>query len=83
MARSALLLPALFGLGFSAGVALADPLQQSEALAMLEKIADAARELNYAGTFVYQHGDQVETSRIVHFADANGEYEKLETLDGP
>jgi sigma-E factor negative regulatory protein RseB len=82
-ACSALLLPALFGLGFGAGVALADPLQESEALAMLEKIADAARELNYAGTFVYQHADQVETSRIVHFADASGEYAKLETLDGP
>ena len=25
---------------------------------------------NYTGTFVYQHGDQVETSRITHFADA-------------
>jgi sigma-E factor negative regulatory protein RseB len=83
MARSALLLPALFGLGFTAGVALADPLQESEALAMLQRIADAARQLNYAGTFVYQHGDQVETSRIVHFADSSGEYEKLETLDGP
>ncbi len=59
MARPALLLPALFGLGFGAGVALADPLQESEALAMLQKIADAARQLNYAGTFVYQHGDQV------------------------
>jgi len=83
MARPALLLPALFGLGFGAGIALADPLQESEALAMLQKIADAARQLNYAGTFVYQHGDQVQTSRIVHFADASGEYEKLETLDGP
>jgi sigma-E factor negative regulatory protein RseB len=83
MARLALLFPALFGLGFSAGVALADPLQESEALAMLQKIADAARQLNYSGTFVYQHGDQVETSRIVHFADSSGEYEKLETLDGP
>ena len=82
-ARPALLLPALLGLGFSAGVALADPLQESEALAMLQKIADAARQLNYSGTFVYQHGDHVETSRIVHFADASGEYEKLETLDGP
>jgi sigma-E factor negative regulatory protein RseB len=82
-ARSALLLPALFALGFTAGGALADPLQESEALAMLQKIADAARELNYTGTFVYQHADQVETSRIVHFADASGEYEKLETLDGP
>ena len=83
VARSALLLPALFGLGFTVGVAFADPLQESEALAMLQRIADAARKLNYAGTFVYQHGDQVETSRIVHFTDSSGEYEKLEILDGP
>jgi sigma-E factor negative regulatory protein RseB len=50
---------------------------------MLERIATAARELNYSGTFVYQHGQRVETSHIVHFVDADGEHEKLETLDGP
>ena len=49
----------------------------------LQKIAAAARKLNYAGTFVYQHGDQAETSRIWHFVDGSGEYEKLEILDGP
>ncbi len=81
--RRALWLPALFALGLSGAVAAAAPLQQSEALALLQKIADAARQLNYAGTFVYQHGDQVETSRIVHFVDGGNEYEKLETLDGP
>ena len=83
MKCQALWLPALFALGLSGGVAAADPLQQSEALALLQKIADAARELNYAGTFVYQHGDQVETSRIVHFVENGNEHEKLETLDGP
>lgn len=80
---ASLLLSALFGLGFSVGAALADPLEQDQALAMLQRIADAARQLNYLGTFVYQHGDQVETSRIVHVLDDSGEYEKLETLDGP
>ena len=82
MMRQASWLPALFALGLSGGGA-ADPLQQSEALVLLQKIADAARELNYAGTFVYQHGDRFETSRIVHFVDSGNEYEKLETLDGP
>jgi sigma-E factor negative regulatory protein RseB len=66
-----------------AGSVAADPLRQADALAMLERIASAARELNYVGTFVYQHGDHVETSRIVHYVDATGEYEKLEALDGP
>ena len=77
------LLPALVLFQLWVGAALAEPLEQDEALAWLQRIANAARELNYTGTFVYQHGDQAETSRITHFADATGEYEKLETLDGP
>jgi sigma-E factor negative regulatory protein RseB len=77
------LLPALVLLQLWVGATLADPLDQEEALAWLQRVANAARELNYTGTFVYQHGDQAETSRITHFIDASGEYEKLETLDGP
>ncbi len=56
--------------------------QAPEGLLWLQKIARSARELNYAGTFVYQHGSQVETSRITHFVDTSGEHEKLEALDG-
>ena len=63
--------------------ARAETLEESEALRWLERIASAARDLNYAGTFVYQYGEQVESSRITHFVDATGEYERLETLDGP
>ena len=71
-------------LGLAVGsAALAAPLEQDEALEILQRIADAARQLNYVGTFVYQHADKFETSRIVHYVDASGEYEKLETLDGP
>jgi sigma-E factor negative regulatory protein RseB len=66
-----------------ASAVAADASEQAEALAWLQKIAQAARELNYRGTFVYQHGDHAETSRITHLVDANGEQEKLETLDGP
>jgi sigma-E factor negative regulatory protein RseB len=77
------LAPGLVLLQLWVGAALADTLEQTDALAWLQKIARAARQLNYTGTFVYQHGDQVETSRINHYADRTGEYEKLETLDGP
>jgi sigma-E factor negative regulatory protein RseB len=77
------LLTAVAVLGLMAGGAAADTLEQEEALEILERIASAARKLNYVGTFVYQHGDRSETSRIVHFVDSAGEYEKLETLDGP
>lgn len=52
-------------------------------VAWLEKVANAARSLNYSGTFVYQYGDQVETSRIWHAVEGAREFEKLEVLDGP
>ena len=78
-----LLLVTVAVLGFAAGPAMAAPLADEEALELLENIARAARELSYVGTFVYQHGDHVETSRIVHFVDDSGELEKLESLDGP
>jgi len=74
-------------------VGLAGPLLAAEStpldvsqdgVALLKKMASASRRLNYSGTFVYQHAGQNETSRIVHFVNpAGGEFEKLETLDGP
>jgi sigma-E factor negative regulatory protein RseB len=78
-----LLLLALLTFPFAPRWAGADTLGQAEALAWLQKIASAARELSYTGTFVYQHGEHVETSRITHYVDRTGEIERLETLDGP
>lgn len=55
-----------------------------DALAWLKKIADSSRTISYSGTFVYQHGSRVETSRVVHYVNADGGvFERLETLDGP
>lgn len=54
------------------------------ALEWLKKIADSSRTVSYSGTFVYQHGNRVETSRVVHYVNAaGGVFERLETLDGP
>jgi sigma-E factor negative regulatory protein RseB len=53
-----------------------------EALNWLEKIASAPRRYNYAGTFVYSAGGDIETSRIIHLVDNEGEHEKSEVLDG-
>jgi sigma-E factor negative regulatory protein RseB len=77
------LLPAVLAAHLCSSDARADGAEQGEALAWLQRIADAARELSYRGTFVYQHGNVAETSRITHYVDRSGEYEKLETLDGP
>jgi len=68
------------------GIACAQgaPAQPQEALNWLKKMAAASRQLNYTGTFVYQYGNQTETSRVAHFVNAaGGEFERLETLDGP
>jgi sigma-E factor negative regulatory protein RseB len=49
----------------------------------LQTIAFATHQTDYSGTFVYQHDGQMETARITHISDQNGEHEKLENLEGP
>lgn len=55
---------------------------QEDAFLLLQRMANAAYQLNYSGSFVYQHGQTMETSRITHLKDAHGEREKLVMLDG-
>ena len=71
-------------LGFVAPVMAADAVTQQDGLTWLKKMASASHQLNYSGTFVYRHASQAETSRVVHYVNAaGGEFERLETLDGP
>lgn len=58
----------------------ADP--QAEALRWLYQSQQAAQKLDYAGTFVYQQGAQVRTSRITRLRTAKSVIEKIELLDG-
>ena len=67
-----------FLLPVSAAIAQTD----TSALQWLQRIYSASEKLSYAGTFVYQQGQRVETSRIVHVADSSGPRERLERLDG-
>ncbi len=60
-------------------VRAADP---AGALAILNRIQQAAETQSYAGTYIHQQGSQVQSSRVVHFTDRSGEHEKLELLDG-
>jgi sigma-E factor negative regulatory protein RseB len=70
--------------GLSAPALGADLTEPENGLSWLRKMASASRQLNYTGTFVYRHGNDIEASRIAHFVNAaGGEFEKLETLDGP
>lgn len=61
-------------------VANAEP--PTDPLSWLGKISTASQRLNYVGTFSYQSGKQIETSRIAHRSDGEGEFERLEVLDG-
>lgn len=55
---------------------------QHDTQVWLKKIQSSAQKLNYSGTFVYQQGSQVRTSRITHIFNGKNELEKLEILDG-
>lgn len=55
---------------------------QHDTQVWLKKIQSSAQKLNYSGTFVYQQGSQVRTSRITHILNGKNELEKLEILDG-
>ena len=49
----------------------------------LERMATAAHQLNYEGTFVYSHDGHMQTMRIVHGYDDGHEKERLLSLSGP
>lgn len=54
-----------------------------EAHDWLLRIHKAAQEMNYEGTFVYQHGGQLDTMRVYHRAEAGAVKERLISLTGP
>lgn len=62
---------------------LAAPLAQAaDAQALFARIHQAGRSLDYEGTFVYQHGDQLESLRIVHKGGTGKVRERLVSLNG-
>lgn len=69
--------------GPSAAPAQGQAQADADALAWLQRIQAAGQKLSFSGTFVYQHGDQLETSMITRLVDAAGRQERLETLSGP
>ena len=49
----------------------------------LQRMAAAAHQLNYEGTFVYSHDGHMQSMRIVHGYDGGHEKERLLSLSGP
>ncbi len=52
------------------------------ARALINDMSEAVRTLNYDGVFIYQRGGQMNTLRLIHRADENGEMERLVSLTG-
>lgn len=74
------LLPGFCGLLLAANCCTAHAATKQD---WLKTVALAGHQTDYSGVFVYQYGSHVEVSRIAHVVGADGEYEKLESLDGP
>lgn len=50
--------------------------------ALLQKVQQAARTLDYSGVYTYQQGTVMQSSRVTHLVDGTGERERIEALDG-
>lgn len=68
--------------GFAGLLLLSGGARADAALEWLNRAAEAAKQLNYSGVYVYHHGEHVEVLRVLHRTDAKGEQEKIEVLDG-
>lgn len=84
--RSALLLATLF---CASAPVLSEPQASApagdaQALGWLQRIQAAGQKLSFTGTYVYQQGEQLESSLITRLVGGNGaRRERLETLSGP
>jgi len=74
--------PLILLLVFCTGESRADEKGERDVRAWLQKMADAADQNNYNGTFVYHRGDQLIGMHVVHVSDSNGIRERLSTLTG-
>lgn len=56
---------------------------EPDAMSLLARMSTAAKTLNYEGVFLCQSGQRVQSIKIIHRFDDNGEHERLVSLDGP
>ncbi len=57
-------------------------LAEEEANRLLARMSEAFSRLDYDGTFVYSHGNSMETMRIIHRVDEGVEKERIVRMDG-
>ncbi len=57
--------------------------QEGDAQDLLLRMSTAIRSLNYQGTFVYDHDDQIDALRLFHEGGDAAERERLVSMSGP
>ena len=60
-----------------------EPSTQVKAQALLTRMAEATRKLDYRGHFTYEYGGAQETLSVTHTVKKGIEYDRLEHLTGP
>ena len=80
-ARIAAAFPVRFA-GVLLGLLMAGPVVADSAMNWVQKMSDSMRNLNYQGDFVYLHNNRLEGMQLSHYRDANGEKERLISLNG-
>lgn len=53
-----------------------------EAQRLLRRVSEAANTQSYEGVFIYRHGGDLETLRVLHRADPDGVHERIYALTG-
>jgi sigma-E factor negative regulatory protein RseB len=66
----------------SAAAQAAQPLSPADAVAWMQKMADAARHQTYEGVFVVRQGDTLQTLSISNRPSAQGNESRLTAMDG-
>lgn len=69
----------LIGLALSVAQAAAG---EEPVRSWLDRMSHALSNLDYEGTFVYQNDNQLETIRVIHIVNDDGEHERLYSLNG-
>ena len=57
--------------------------EDDEAVKLMRSMAEATKNLNYDGVFIYQRDSRIDSMRIVHKYEAGMEKERLISLSGP
>lgn len=83
MTRRVSVLACLAGLLLSLPLAAEPRADEARIATLLERMAESLRALNYEGTLVYLHDNQLETLHLIHGVEDGQVRERLVSLSGP